>query len=158
MLKTEKETEREGSGGRGRRGVAGPSFMLNKAMMGDRLGTTSQAETGLLPFVPRESLRREWREGGGKDGVSTICLLREKVCRSVCAVEDVSVCVFAWSRRDINRRGGVGPSLSRCLFCLQKQTPLNQLCSATKRQKTTTRVNKEPPSCLQMDSNPLSPW
>lgn len=43
----------------GRRGVVGPSFMLNKAMMGDRLGTTSQAETGLLPFVHEGSLRRE---------------------------------------------------------------------------------------------------
>lgn len=40
-------------------GVVGPLFMLNKAMMGDRLGTTSQAETGLLPFVHGGSLRRE---------------------------------------------------------------------------------------------------
>lgn len=144
--------QRQGGRGRGRRGVVGPSFMLNKATVDDRLGMTSQAETGPLPFLYRGSLRR-----GGRD--STICLLREK---SMLEWEDVfvryvSVCVFAWSRRDINRQGGVGPSLSHCLFCLQKQTPLNQPCSTTKRQRT-TRVNKEPPSCLHMDSNPLSTW
>lgn len=42
---------REWRKGEERRGVVGPSFMLNKAVMGNRLGTASQAETGLLPFV-----------------------------------------------------------------------------------------------------------
>lgn len=119
---------REWRKGEERRGVVGPSFMLNKAVMGNRLGTASQAETGLLPFVhggfPQEG------GGGGKDGVSTICLLREKSMQKL--ERDVLVrwkmCLYVclcWSRRETNRRGGVGPSLSRCRFCLQKQTPLN---------------------------------
>lgn len=80
---------------RGRRDVVGPSFLLNKAMMGDRLGTTSQAETGPASLC-------SWRipqEGGegGRDGAATIRLLRAKsmperenvfvrckMCRYVC--------------------------------------------------------------------------
>lgn len=57
-------TWREKRRGGGRR--CWSSFMLNKARMGDRLGTTSQAEAGMLPFVHRGSLRREGR--GGEDG------------------------------------------------------------------------------------------
>lgn len=86
--------------------------MLNKAMMGDRLGTTSQAETGLPAFVHGESLRREGREGGGEDGVSTICLLREKVCRSermcLCGVRCVGMCVCVEPERH-KQTGRGGP-------------------------------------------------
>lgn len=87
----ERDRGGEGNRGRGRRGVAGPSFMLNKAMMGDRLGTTSQAETGLLSFVHRGSLclnnlPSERVECGGRENMFVRC----KMCRYVflCGAEE----------------------------------------------------------------------
>lgn len=95
--------------------------MLNKAMMGDRLGTTSQAETGLLPpFVCGGSLRRE-EEKEGEMGVSTISLRKKSMQKRE---RDVLVCVFVCSQRRHKQTGrGRAPVCPHSLFCLQKQTP-----------------------------------
>lgn len=95
MPTTERDGRRadgvEGGGRRRRRSVVGPSFVLNKTMMGDRLGTTSQAKTGLLPFVQGESLRRRGEGGleGKTQSLNNVPSEREKYAGArgcVCAV------------------------------------------------------------------------
>lgn len=74
MFVSERQTER--------RGDAGLSLVVNKATMGDRLGTSSKTETGLYAFVHRGSLRRGWREGRINRGGKKSAFWVRKVCRS----------------------------------------------------------------------------
>lgn len=72
---------------------------------------------------------------------------REKYARArgcACAAQDLSVCVFVWSRRDINRCGGVGAGLFCCL-CVQKQTPKTNSALPQKDRQQQEQTKTFPP-------------
>ena len=85
-----KDREKKGVEERGRRGEV-LHFCWIKPWRGDRLGTTSQAEPGLLPFVHGGSLRKG---GEGKMESQQSAFWERKVCRSerMCGVRCVGMC------------------------------------------------------------------
>lgn len=151
----ERDRGREGNRGRGRRGFAGPSFMLNKAMMGDRLGTTSQAETGLLSFVHRGSLRRE-EEGKMESQQSAFRESKvwrgERIC--LCGVRCVGMCSCVELKR--HKHMGWGKPQPVLLLLLSRET--NSLKPTQHCRKKTENNNKSKQRTSLLSSNPLSLW